>query len=163
LFWAYEGVIEMGNGVPVPGGGGGPPQTACDTPQCQAALGALATARRQVIAQCAIVESAKTTLFILQALAILMLAIAISLFIAAAGFFSALNILEGLATAAAGAALFATFLLFLPKIAAASRQYQTQLTELNNDRSNFSAVANNVEKDCPQPCWGDLSIPGCPD
>lgn len=157
----------MGGEGPVPGGGpggqGGPPINLCDTPQCQAALAAVVDGKRQIVAQCAIVESVKTTLFILRTLAILMFVLAISLAVAAIGFFMALNILEGIVTAAAAAALFVAFLQFLPKLASTEQQYQTQLAVLNNDRSGFSAAVNDVKKNCSQACWGDLSIPACPD
>lgn len=146
-----------------PGGPGGPPMLVCDTPQCQTALADLVVAKRQVIAQCAIVETAKTTLYILGVLAIVMFVIAASLVAAAVGFFLAFNFLEGAATIAAAAALLVAALQFLPKIAAARRLYQTQLTVLNDDRSNFSSVAKEVLKNCPQGCTGDLSIPACPD
>jgi len=52
---------------------------------------------------------------------------------------------------------FATF------AAIAAVQLAVQQAELNTERTRFSNDVSKVLATCPSTCWGDTSLPACPD
>jgi len=42
-------------------------------------------------------------------------------------------------------------------------QFVVQQGELNGERTRFTNDASKVMAACPSTCWGDLTLPACPD
>lgn len=151
-------------GLPGGGGpGGGPPDPLCNTPKCQSALASVVTAKKQVITQCAAVETLKGNYIALLVGAIAALLAAIGLLVGAAVSLSFGNILAGVICFVLAAALLLLFAILLANEIVAKQQFDAQLAVLNTDRSSLNSAMNSVRASCPELCWGDLSTPACPD
>ena len=153
-------------GDPVPGGGRGPgfPGLTCDSPACQSALGMVAIDRNRVLSKCAQVEATKGRRDALAAIAAALLVAAVALLIGAgAATATVWGILLAAALLIAAIAAFALFSLFASFALAAAVQYAIQVGELNAERARFTDDAANVTRSCPSTCWGDLTLPSCPD
>jgi fatty acid desaturase len=147
-----------------PGNGGNIPRPSCDSPQCQSALGAVATDRNRVLSKCAQVEATKSRRDTLAAIAGALLALGVALLIGAGaatatvfGIPLAVILFWAAVTVIATAILFGLFALI------AGIQYAVQQGELNAERARFTDDASKVTMACPSNCWGDLTLPACPD
>lgn len=148
-----------------PGSGGNVPlPLGCDTPQCQSALAAVATDRNQVLSKCAQVEATKGRRDLLAIIAGALLTAGLA---ALAGAAVATGTFFGIPAAVVlfwiAVTLLATALLFAIAASAAAIQYGIQQGELNAERTRFTNDATKVTTSCPSNCWGDLTLPACPD
>lgn len=156
------------NPLPGPGNdgpGNGPPLPLdCASTRCQSALAAVATARNAVLLKCAEVEATKSRRDTFAAIGVALLTLAAALLIGA-GAATATVIGIPLATLLfwAAVSVAATAVIFLLIAAIFEIQYLVQQGELNAQRTAFSTAASNVMAACPSTCWGDLSVPACPD
>jgi hypothetical protein len=155
-----------------PGGtpGGGPPggkpniPLSCTSSECQSALATVAADRNRVLLKCAQVEATKSRRDTFAAIGASLLAIAAALLIGAAA-----------ATASVLGAPLAPLLFWLAVSFAATAvllfaiaavfeiQYLVQQGELNAERTRFANAVSDVTSMCPSSCWGDISVPACPD
>ncbi len=147
-----------------PGDGGIPRPLSCDSPECQSALAMVATDRNRVLSKCAQVEATKSRRDTLSAIAGLLLAAAVALLIGAG---AATATVFGIPLAYilfwAAVSLFATAVLFGILALITAAQYGVQQGELNGERTRFTNDASAAMTSCPSTCWGDLTLPACPD
>jgi hypothetical protein len=150
---------------PGDGPGSGPPLPLnCDSTRCQTALAAVVTARNGVLLKCAEVEATKSRRDTFAAIGVALLTLAAALLIGAG---AATATVIGIPLAAllfwAAVSVAATAVLFLLIAAIFEIQYLVQQGELNAERTAFANAASGVMAACPSSCWGDLSLPSCPD
>jgi hypothetical protein len=156
----------MADTGPMGGGGGGnvPRPISCDSPQCQSALSAVATDRNRVLSKCAQVEATKGRRDLLAIIAGALLTAGLAALAAAAAATSTFfGIPAAIVLLLVAVSLLATALLFAIAASSAAIQYGIQQAELNSERARFTDDATKVTMSCPSICWGDLTLPACPD
>jgi hypothetical protein len=120
--------------------------------------------RNRVLLKCAQVEATKSRRDTFAAIGGSLLLLAGALLIgAAAATASVFGIPLAYILFWAAVSVAATAVLFLLIAAIFEAQFLVQQGELNGERTRFANAASAVMSACPSSCWGDLSVPACPD
>lgn len=159
----------MPDDVPVPiGPPGSPPiPLGCDSPACTAAKIEVVNAGNIIKIKCGAVDSAKGKRDVFAAIASVLAALAVTLFIASASagttaiVIGPIAIVPMLALFWAAVTVAATSILFWILAGIFEAQVLVLEGELSTARNNFVTAANRVTSSCPNSCWGDLTMPSC--
>ena len=149
-----------------PGGGVPRPVISCDSLQCQVALAAVATDRNRVLSKCAQVMATRSRMNLMAAIAGFFFGLATALAgaaIAAAAAGGPYGVIAAWVLGALALSAFATGILFGIFAVIGAAQLAVQQAELNAERMRFTNDVSAVVAACPSTCWGDVSLPSCPE